>query len=280
MNTEILNAVDDVADEVLMAMLHFKPSDKQREHREKRGGGWDLVWTEYDAKPYLPENPLFFQDVFNEERLFCADASMLMADPSDQFERFELLQACSGEIAYRWNGMRRRKTRPRAFIRPGCDVFWDSCQRTVYKSGREDIQVNVFGWNKARKIALSCPVPQHKNAVIQGRERTLEKEMTQTLVLMSSVVEDMKVNWSVTIRESSAFTLYSTEEKIKELCALRDAPMTESGRRAAICHWVRAHRRKTQADPVDVRKHLRGVTQFPLGDMQITVTPPSGFCIG
>lgn len=140
--------------------------------------------------------------------------------------------------------------------------------------------MNVFGWNKQKKIAIACPVPEHRRAIIQGTERVLEKDMARNLMLAASLVEDMKVNWSVTIRESSAFTVYSNEEKIKELCALRDAPMTESGRRAAICHWVRAHRRKTQADPVDVRKHLRGVTQFPLGDMQITVTPPRGFVIG
>jgi hypothetical protein len=282
MKKEILSTVEEVSDDVLMAMLHFSPNYKNKEARERASKGYDRVTTLYDAAPFFPQNPVILHGAFCEGRLYSASADYLMTDPSSQMNEFEHLCISSGETGlelYRWFGIKKRKTRPRAFIRPGCDVFWESCQRIVYKNGREDVQVNVFGWNKAKKIAIACPIPQHKKAIFQGTERNLEKEMARNLVLSASIVEDMKVNWSVTIRESSAFTLYSTEEKIKELCALRDAPMTESGRRAAICHWVRGHRRKTQAEPVDVRKHLRGVTQFPMGSMQITVTPPSGFCI-
>lgn len=279
MNTQMLKSVETVSDHVLMAMLHFKPCNTRIDKARKVSRTHETIWTQYDLKPFLPEKPLFFQDSLNEERLFSAEPDDLMADPSEQFDEFELLREGSGEVAYQWNGIRKRKTRLRAFVRPGCDVFWDSCQRTVYKSGHEDVKAFVFGWNKARKIAISCPVPEHRNSAIQGSERPLERDAATTLILAASIVEDMKVNWTVTIRELSAFTMYSTEERIKDLCALRDAPMTESGRRAAICHWVRAHRRNATPNPVDVRKHLRGVTQFPLGAMQVKVTPPVGFCI-
>ena len=279
MNAQILGNIESISDDVLLALLHFKPCKKQGTDKEKIKGDWVKRWTQYDATPFMPKNPLVFVDIFNEERLFCASADLLMADPSDQFDEMELIQVCGGDISYRWNGIKKRKSAPRAFIRPGCDVFWDSCQRTVYKSGREDIMTNVFGWNKKLKKAISCPLPEHKPHVIAGTERTLEKEMGQTLCLMASVSEDVKVNWSVTIKKDSAFTVYSTEEKIKELCEMRDAPLSASGNRAAICHWVRAHKRKTSNAPVDVKKHLRGVVDFPLGDMRVTITPPTGFII-
>jgi hypothetical protein len=275
MNTETMSAIDSATDEVILAMLHFNSRSKPETHNRD----FSVGYTQYDAKPFMPDAPLYFFDLFNEERLFSVNPTDLMADPSKQFERFEIIQSCDPQDieAYRWNGMKIRKTRPRAFIRPGCDVFWDSCQRIVYKSGREDVRTHVFGWNFAKRAAISCPFPEHKNVIMQGRERIVERELTQTLTLMASIAEDVKVNWSVTIREETAFTIYSTEQKIKELCDLRDAPMTTSGRRAAICHWVRSHRRKTESKPIEVRKHLRGITQFPLAEMQITVAPPVGF---
>ena len=281
MNTQILDNIESTQDDVILALLHFKPCKKQEIRKERPSGDWVNHITQYDVNPFMPKNPLIFLDLFNEERLFVTEPDLLMADPADQFSEMELLQVCGGEeeVSYRWNGVKMRKSAPKAFVRPGCDVFWDSCQRTVYKSGREDIMTHVFGWNKKLKKAISCPIPSHRNHAISGVLRNVEKEMAQTLCLMASVKEDVKVNWSVTIKEDSAFTVYSTEEKVKELCEMRDAPLSASGNRAAICHWVRAHKRKTSKLPVDVKKHLRGIVDFMLGDMQVTITPPTGFVI-
>jgi hypothetical protein len=65
------------------------------------------------------------------------------------------------------------------------------------------------------------------------------------------------------------------ESHVKSLFYARSLPVTESGRRRPILHWVRAHeRRLAEGIDVDVCRHLRGITEFDMDSMHFQITSP------
>lgn len=64
-------------------------------------------------------------------------------------------------------------------------------------------------------------------------------------------------------------------EHIKSLFYARSLPVTESGRKRPILHWVRAHlRRLADGIDVDISKHLRGISEFEMGGFDWAITNP------
>lgn len=65
-------------------------------------------------------------------------------------------------------------------------------------------------------------------------------------------------------------------EYVKSLCYARSLPLTPTGRRRPILHWVKAHKRRMAAGiDVDVHKHLRGVDAFEMGGLGFRITEPT-----
>jgi hypothetical protein len=64
-------------------------------------------------------------------------------------------------------------------------------------------------------------------------------------------------------------------EHVKSLFYARSLPVTESGRKRPILHWVRAHLRRLEAGiDIDVRRHLRGIDRFDMGGLPFEITSP------
>lgn len=64
-------------------------------------------------------------------------------------------------------------------------------------------------------------------------------------------------------------------EHIKSLFYARSLPLTESGRKRPILHWVRAHQRRlAEGIEIDVNKHLRGTDAFEMGGFDWKITNP------
>lgn len=66
-----------------------------------------------------------------------------------------------------------------------------------------------------------------------------------------------------------------SEEHVKSLFYARETPVTETGRKRPILHWVQAHQRRLQAGiDVDVRRHMRGVIEFEMAGFPFRITNP------
>lgn len=97
-----------------------------------------------------------------------------------------------------------------------------------------------------------------------------------------SLLADKKYLWLVETSENCINDRYSAkmcfgveEEYIKSLVFARDAPLTETGRKRPILHWVASHKRRIEKGvDVDVRKHLRGISSFPLAGLDFKITQP------
>jgi hypothetical protein len=74
---------------------------------------------------------------------------------------------------------------------------------------------------------------------------------------------------------ATPLTLGVAEEHVKSLFYARSLPVTETGRKRPILHWVQAHARRIQAGiEVDVRKHLRGITEFDMDGLHFQIISP------
>ena len=87
---------------------------------------------------------------------------------------------------------------------------------------------------------------------------------------------DRKFLWNVVASEGHAkatFGIY--EEQIKSLFYARSLPMTETGRRRPILHWVAAHRRRIKEGiDIDIEKHLRGIDSFEMNGTKFDIVNP------
>lgn len=90
------------------------------------------------------------------------------------------------------------------------------------------------------------------------------------------IFQDRRFLWNVTAKEGNAkatFTVYP--EQIKSLFYSRDLPMTDTGRKRPILHWVQSHQRRMKAGTdVDIEKYLRGTNEFVFNNTKYEITNP------
>jgi hypothetical protein len=87
---------------------------------------------------------------------------------------------------------------------------------------------------------------------------------------------DRKFLWNVQAFEAEARATFGVyEDQVKSLFYARDIPLTVTGRRRPILHWVSAHRRRMlYGTECDVTKHLRGITEFEMHGTIFRITRP------
>lgn len=92
---------------------------------------------------------------------------------------------------------------------------------------------------------------------------------------------DSRFLWNVRAAEKlignheTPITLGVGQEAVKSLFYARETPLTETGRKRPILHWVRAHQRRIKEGvDVDVSKHLRGITKFEMHGLNLEITSP------
>lgn len=83
------------------------------------------------------------------------------------------------------------------------------------------------------------------------------------------------VPYNITSKVKCWVSLGVQEEHIKSLFYSRKAPVTSSGRKRPILHWVQSHsRRISDGVDVDIKKHLRGITDFRMFDFDMKIISP------
>ncbi len=88
--------------------------------------------------------------------------------------------------------------------------------------------------------------------------------------------QDRRHLWNVQAKEGIAKATFAVHpEQIKSLFYARDLPMTETGRKKPILHWVKAHqRRMKEGIEFDVDKYLRGTHEFIYNNTKFEIINP------
>jgi hypothetical protein len=96
-----------------------------------------------------------------------------------------------------------------------------------------------------------------------------------------SLTADQKYLWLVQTRKKAfhdfeaKITFGIDEKMVKSLFFARQLPVTETGRKKPLLHWVSAHKRRLQEGiEIDIEKYLRGTTTMIMDDMEFTITSP------
>lgn len=97
-----------------------------------------------------------------------------------------------------------------------------------------------------------------------------------------SLLADRRYLWNIRTKEpmdpvGNAIIDFGVEEEmVKSLVFARDEPLTASGRKRPILHWVSAHKRRIKEKiDVDIRKYLRGITEFKIEGLNFEITSPA-----
>jgi len=116
----------------------------------------------------------------------------------------------------------------------------------------------------------------HIKDIPNGSGETCEDNVTIWATAAIQFYQDRRFLWNVLAKEGIAKATFAVhEEQIKSLFYSRELPMTETGRKRPILHWVNAHQRRMKSGiDFDVEKHLRGSNEFVYNGTKFEIINP------
>lgn len=143
-----------------------------------------------------------------------------------------------------------------------------------------DGHINDTYWTRPNydPVTKRCPIEIVNAKNCQSQEESQRAESTST-VLASTIVQyyqDRRFLWNVTANEGIAKATFGVyPEEVKSLFYSRELPMTETGRKRPMLHWVAAHNRRMKSGiDIDIEKYLRGINEFVYKGTKFTITRP------
>lgn len=87
---------------------------------------------------------------------------------------------------------------------------------------------------------------------------------------------DRQTLWNVEATDGKARATFGVYmEQVKSLFYCRDLPITNTGRKRPILHWVSAHRRRMAlGTDINIDKYLRGIISFEMSGTLFTISRP------
>ncbi len=142
-------------------------------------------------------------------------------------------------------------------------------------------QVNVYSAIVIVKdTGEIVPCLQH-GMQVNGKFAHLDARICWDAAIAINAAQDARFVWNVKTSEplvsryKTPLILGCSEEHIKSLFYAREAPLTETGRKRPILHWVSSHQRRIKSGiDIDISKHMRGVFEFEMEGFHFTITNP------
>lgn len=108
------------------------------------------------------------------------------------------------------------------------------------------------------------------------REGDAADKTTLSTAATIQLYQDRRFLWNVTANEGIAKATFGVyPEQIKSLFYSREIPLTETGRKRPILHWVNCHtRRLKNGHQIDIEKYLRGANEFVYHGTKFIITRP------
>ncbi len=218
----------------------------------------------------------FGPDTDEDHRLFSDDMEMLLKVPDSDFGVIMVADSLIKESSFT-----KLANVPKGYAAYGSyDSVWqlDFIGTLTHNLKSKHIQQVLAV--KGRKVVALYPVRTPKQILTRFRQRD-NREVSTSFALSASVLEDYNLNqfWHVDITDSVTIATYAKEREVKSFLDIRTEPLTKTGQRKRVLHWVSGHRRMIGNKTTEVAKHLRGLDQFKLGGFDIAITQPQKHCV-
>jgi hypothetical protein len=132
-------------------------------------------------------------------------------------------------------------------------------------------------------------VPCHSREALRDESKGFRRSLQSNNKMMGyhwgpaavNLLNDSRHLWLVEVGEPVSEKMDATlrfgvdAEWVKSLLYAREAPLTESGRKRPILHWVKEHKRRLKnKEDIDISKHLRGITEVSMSNLDFKITQP------
>jgi hypothetical protein len=129
--------------------------------------------------------------------------------------------------------------------------------------------IRRVGWNGFRDVCVKDY--GHEGKMVPGLTNWSERGSVALFYWCD------RVNmFNVMAEEGEAKALFGIyESQIKSLFYARKLPMTITGRKKPILHWVKAHQRRIREGiEIDIKKYLRGESDFVMNGTRFHIVSP------
>ena len=221
-------------------------------------------------EPMRPAAPYTAQ--LSGDRIFSTSPDCLLETVQDLLGN-KCETALMGDDYVKWIGLRRLRKAPR-----GC---WASVMRpTWYEYHFMLMRSDGTATYDRDVIALKADGNPAK-VMFQGfgtRGGHVDETSAICAITAASLVEDAHRPGALlaTISDGTSVLVPVPTGEHRELFALRDAPLTNAGKRKAILHWVTKHTRATRQERVNVSEHWRGTRTLSIDGLRVTLAPNVG----
>lgn len=136
----------------------------------------------------------------------------------------------------------------------------------IYAKGTYEAASRMCSWHarERRWLTWDATTPPHADGIFDRR-----------MWLLTGGQFTARYEWHVLLGfpDAPRIAIPCSAEEARVLFASRDLP-DGAERRAALRHWVEAHyRSRHDGEPIYVRAHLRGATEFTFDDLVCTLVP-------
>ena len=158
----------------------------------------------------------------------------------------------------------------------------NNCLEGVNLYNVVDHQGKVYGTYRMRpdydEVTGRCFIEKVSAVTMQNERERMRAEDITTVEVSATIssYQDRRYLWNVTANEGIAKATFGVyPEEVKSLFYARELPMTETGRKRPMLHWVSAHHRRMKSGiEIDIEKHLRGINEFVYNGTKFTITRP------
>jgi hypothetical protein len=205
-------------------------------------------------------------DATDPERILPSSYTGLMHHPVDLMGNESEMGLITPEGIMKWTGFKKLSKRPRGiYSEPGNHTYYEKHYRIL---GSEN------GGYYKRVVAIhksGCPLIVYYNGTLVGDVQT----DGLSLILNCGLIEDLhrRDAYLCSIKDAIELKFSVSNDDVYELFSLREAPLTSSGRRKAIIHYVSEHLRGKGAKRTTIKEHYRGITEFIEDGLTVSVTP-------
>jgi len=224
------------------------------------------VGEEFDISEVLNFDPItpklaYTAQLANDDRLFCTDSSLLLNSPQDLLgSKSEIALLCDDRV--KWLCYKKLNKRPHnVWVGSSGASLYELHYREIFSNGAETYAKRVVAFSKTGKPVV---------ALVSGSNGWAGND-SMLAITSASIIEDAhRPNaLTATVKEDTGIIFPVPLGDHKEIFSLREAPLTPSGRRKAILHWVNKHTRKTEFSETNVKNHWRGVKDITIDGLNI-----------